>query len=230
MKTKPLLGLAILLAGLAVFSQAAAEQEPAPATIEVLGKAAVQAQPNIAVIAFAAESSRARAGEAVKENARQAEALLGALRPLLGPEDKLQTSRYNLHPIYDKGSHLKPSGYRVVNQVVVHTRLVDKVGDFVDAATAAGAGGIGSLQFQTDKAAEHSRQAAALAVEQARKNAEELAQAAGVAVKRVLQIRYTPQRPAVRLMAEAAVARAQTPIEPGELTIEAEVIMVFEIE
>lgn len=220
--------LLILCLGIAPLAGAA---EQMPPQLEVVGRGAVYAKPDIAVLSFAVETNRSRAADAVTENAQKADTLLKALKGLMGKEDKIQTSGYRVYPVYDKSDRLRPSGYRVSNRVVVETRQIENVGDFIDAAASAGAGSMGSLHFRSSQEAEYRSQAAAQAVGQARQTAETLSKAAGVSIKSIRQIRYMPQgRPGAGFMAEAAVARVQTPIEPGELTIEAEVTMVFDIE
>ncbi len=230
MKKNIIISAAALMLCLSVAPLARAAEQ-APPRLEVVGSGVVYAKPDIAVLSFAVETNRPRAADAVVENAQKADTLLKALKNLMGKEDKIQTSGYSVHPVYNQGDRLRPSGYRVSNRVVVETRQIENVGDFIDAAASSGSGSMGSLQFRSSQEAEYQRQAAAQAVGRARETAETLAKAAGVSLKSIRQIRYMPQgRPMARFMAEAAVARAQTPIEPGELTIEAEVTMVFEIE
>lgn len=203
--------------------------EPMPRQLEVVGSGVVYATPDIAVLSFAVESSQRGAANAVTENAKKADTLLQALKNLMGEQDKIQTSGYSVSPVYDRDNRLRPSGYRVSNQVVLETRQIDKVGAFIDAAASAEAGRMDSLQFRTTQEAEYLRQAAAQAVNQARQTAGVLAKAAGVTIKGIRQIRFLPQgQPVVRFM--AASAMPQTPIEPGELTLTAEVTMVFAIE
>lgn len=203
---------------------------PANATIEVIGRAAVSVTPDLALIAFAVETNARQASEAVSGNAQQTETLLEALRKIMGPQDKLQTTRFNLQPVYDKNDRLRPSGYRVGNRVTLETVQMGKIGDFIDAATASGAGRINSLQFRTARETEHRSEAAALAVGQARADAQNLANAAVVALGRVLRIHYAPHGSPGVFLEKAAVAMSRTPIEIGNLSIEAQVTMVFEIQ
>ena len=206
--------------------------EPVPptiATIEVIGRAAILVKPDAALIAFTVETNARQASEAVSGNAQQTEKLLDALRKIMGPEDKLQTTSFNLQPVFEKDDRLRPSGYRVGNRVTIDTIQMEKIGDFIDAAAASGAGKISNLQFRTTREAEYRSEAALLAVGQARANAQKLAHAAVVALGRVLRIRYTPHQAPGVFYEKAALAMSRTPIEIGDLTIEAEVSMVFEI-
>lgn len=219
--------LMLFLSGVSLASAA----EPIPRQLEVVGNGVVSAIPDIAVLSFAVESNQRSATDAVAENAKKADMLLKALKTLMGEQDKIQTSGYSVSPVYDRDNRLRPSGYRVSNQVTLETRQTDKVGAFIDAAAKAESGRMNSLQFRTSQEADYLRQAAAQAVAQARQTADVLAKAAGVSIKGIRQIRYMPQgRPVARFMAEAAMAMPQTPIEPGELTLTAQVTMVFVIE
>lgn len=200
------------------------------ATLEVIGHAAILAKPDVALIAFTVETIARQASEAVSGNAQKTETLLNALRKTMVSEDKLQTTNFNLQPVYDKDDRLRPSGYRVGNRVTIETVQMEKIGDFIDAAAASGAGKISNLQFRTTREENHRSEAAALAVGQARINAQKLAQAAGVVIGRVLRIRYAPQGGPGVFYEKATLAMSRTPIEIGDLSIEAEVTMVFEIE
>lgn len=224
--------LMIVTAFLVLFPWMAHADDAAPqttATLEVIGRAAIQVSPDLARIAFTVETSAPQASEAVSSNARKTETLLTALRRIMGPEDKLQTTRFNLQPVYDKDDRLRPSGYQVGNRVTVDTMQMDKIGDLIDAAAASNAGQISNLQFHTTREAAHRLEAAVLAVEQARTEAEKLARAAVVVLGPVLRIRYAPQNAPGVFFEKTTMAMSRTPIEVGDLTIEAEVSMVFEI-
>jgi len=223
----------LVTAFLVVFPWNASASDPIPptsATIEVIGRAAIRVKPDVALIAFAVDTNARQASEAVSSNAQQTEKLLDALRKVMDPEDKLQTTRFSLQPVYDNNDRLRPSGYRVSNRVTVETIQMGKIGDFIDAAAASGAGKINNLQFRSTREAEHRSEAAALAVGQAQANAQNLANAAVVALGRVLRIHYAPHGAPGVFYEKAAVAMSRTPIEIGDLSIEAQVTMVFEIQ
>lgn len=202
---------------------------PTTATLEVIGRAAVQVTPDVAQIAFTVETNARQASEAVSSNAQRTETLLTALRKIMGPEDKLQTTHFNLQPVYDKDDRLRPSGYQVGNRVTVDTMQMDRIGDLIDAAAASNAGQISNLQFRSTLEAAHRLEAAVLAVEQARADAEKLARAAVVVLGPVRRIRYAPPNAPGVFFEKATLAMSRTPIEVGDLTIAAEVSMVFEI-
>ena len=227
-----MLAIQLALAGYAIAEETAMQEaaKPVPATLEVAGRASVVVQPDTALLAFSVETNARQAEEAMAANAQKTEALIAGLRKIMSEEDNLQTANFSLQPVYEKDARLRPSGYRVSNRVSIETFQMGKIGQFIDQAAATGADTISSLQFRSSHEATHRAEAAVLAVGQARVEGQKLAQAAGVRIVRVLQIRYTPQGLPGIFYEKAALAASRTPIEIGDLTIDAEVVMVFEIE
>jgi uncharacterized protein YggE len=205
-----------------------ANEVPKPSTIEVVGKARVMTIPNVATVTFAVETNSTKAQQAVRENAKQTDRLLNGLKDMGGEKVKIRTSGFSLTPIYDKENRFQPRGYRVTNTVIVETKEIDKVGTFIDEASKAGVSRIGSLTFSTDGEEKLRREAAVQALNQAKDIAADLAQAAGLTIKRIVKLSYTPRGPAPLFRREAMTAAARTPIEVGEITLEETVHVVFE--
>ncbi len=202
-------------------------------TIDVSESASVTAPANLVRISFAVESNASEAGEAVRLNAGQTDALLKALKKAVGVEDTLETTGYSLNPVYGRGGTQVTTGYRVRNTVILTSKEVEKAGAFIDAATEAGANRIDSLSFAHDQADTLRDQAAVKALKKAVRTAERLADAAGMRVVRVVNIDYGSPGPEVRfsraVLAEAG-GRVPTPIEAGDLSVSASVRMTFEIQ
>ena len=212
----------IIFAGLSY-----AKEKPTPSTIEVTGKAKIMVMPNMATVSFAVETSATTAKQAAGENARKSNKLLNTLREVTAKEVKIKTSGFSLTPIYDKDSRLRPKGYWARNSVLLKTKSIDKLGTFIDEASRVGVSRIGSLTFSTDRDEELRKEAAVKAVQQARTIAEDLAKAAGLTIKKITKISYSPGGP-VRPYRMEAMAAARTPIEAGEISIEESVHVVFE--
>jgi uncharacterized protein YggE len=205
-----------------------AKEEPKPSTIEVVGKARLMTMPNVATVTFAVETNSTKAQQAVRENAKQTDKLLSDLKDIEGQRVKIRTSGFNLTPVYDKDNRFQPKGYRVTNTVIVETKEIDKVGTFIDEASKAGVSRIGSLTFSTDDEEKLRKEAAVQAVKQAREIAADLAKAAGLTIKKIVKLTYTPRGPAPLFRMEATAAAARTPIEVGEITLEETVHVIFE--
>ena len=205
-----------------------AQEKPTPSTIEVMGKATIMVMPNMATLSFAVETSATTAKQAAGENAKKSNKLLNTLREITSKEVKIKTSGFNLTPIYDKDSRLRPKGYRARNSILLETKSIDKLGTFIDEASRVGVSRIGSLTFSTDRDEELRREAAVKAVQQAKTIAEDLAKAAGLTIKRIIKISYGPGGPIRPYRMEAMAAAVRTPIEAGEMSIEESVHVVFE--
>ena len=220
----------VLISVMCVFVPYASAQEGA-STLEVVGKARVMVDPNAATLSFAVETAAATARKAVADNAARSQAVISALKKLLGPGDTVQTANYNLSPVYPRGERIRPEGYRVLNWVTVKTKKLDQVGEYIDAAVQAGASNIGNLQFHNDRQEEYRLEAAKMAVKNAIADANQLAATADRIIRRILKISYTPAEHFPRMMrAEASPAGFGTPIEPGQYPVESSVRLVFELQ
>lgn len=208
-----------------------AQADGGAATLEVVGRATMALQANTAVLSFSVITNARSASEAVKNNAQKTRTLLDRLQGQMGPDDRIDTSRFNLQPVYEKSQRYRPEGFRVENQVTLKTRLLDQVGALIDSAVDAGADQVGRLYFSSDKEMEYRILAREQAVENARRQARELAAAAELGLVRVLKIREVDRNGPgpVRMAMEAGARRAPTPILPGELQVEAAVEIIYEI-
>ncbi len=209
-----------------------AQQTGTLSTLEVSETASVSAPANLVRISFAVESNAGDAGESVRLNAQQTDALLKALRKMGSEEDRLETSGYRLNPVYGRGSPQTTTAYRVRNTVVLTSRNIKSAGAYIDAAAAAGANNVDNLSFSHDQGEMLRDKASVKALQKAVKTAERLAQAAGMIVKRIVKINYSSPGPVVRFArtAMAEAGGAPTPIEAGDLSVSATVFVVFEID
>ena len=228
----------------AAFGRWVDAEEPASApgrrTLAVTGQAEMAVAPDRVELSFAVETTAERAAAAVTENARQSAAVAAALKPVLGPDDTVSTTRYTIDPRYES---LGPTerrapritGYVVQNAVRVQSRQVDKVGAMIDAASGAGANRIGSLEFSLARRTEVMRTALEQAGADARAQAESAAKGLGVRLRGVVSA-STVSPPIVvsrryEAMAMTAEARsAPTPVEPGQITVTATLQVTYEIE
>ena len=209
---------------------------PSPPSISVDAEGKVVATPDLARLPLELETQAATAGAAGQENAKQADAMLKALKPVLGPEDKLRTLGYRLMPVHsykDKSSPPEIKGYRAVNQLEVKVLDVPRLGTVIDTALKNGATRVNGPFWSHSRLEELQRQAAVNALERARRLAEALAQAAGLKIKGVdkisTEIRIIAPRGAGEpyLMAKAGSPASPTPIEVGEEEIKAHLQAVF---
>ncbi|HEX6040449.1 SIMPL domain-containing protein [Longimicrobium sp.] len=235
---------AALAAGLALGAGAAqAQQAPPPPreqTIRVTGMGEARARPDQAIADFAVETASATAQAAASENAGVMDRVIAALVRAGVPRDRIETSGYNVFPEYDpqpRPDQTTPTvrGYRVINTVTVTLDDVARVGAVIDAALGAGANRVNGVRFGLRDPQAFRQRAIDDAVRRARADAEALAASLNVGLGMVREA-YTADvgtvQPVMYARMEMAADMAQsapTPINPGEQTVRATVVVVYSI-
>lgn len=213
----------------------AEQYEKSVMTVE--GHGEVTAKPDIAYLTISVETNSGNARDAVTENSRKTGKVLSVLKEITGPDDTLQTTAYNLQPVYEYDEKEKKSyitSYRVTSDVRLKTFLLDKLGEIIDVTTDEGANRISGPAFDNSERAKNKRKALALAVEDAKETARTVAGAAGVELVKIVRINpsYSFPGPVFKqnLRTSRMAESSDIPsIESGELTIEANVSIVYEI-
>jgi len=217
-------------------SAQSAPNTPAMRTIEVDGSGETRTSPDTADLDLAIETHAKTAEEAANRNSALAAKVIDALKSKLGNKGKITTGGYSLNPEYDQRPSQKPTiiGYNAQNTVTVNTGALDLVGPLIDAAIAAGANRVNSLNFSIKDDTKARTEAIAVATRDAHAQADALASALGVKLGKVLKATTVSEARPIPMrqtgMAMAMSARAATPVEPGELTVPATVSLTFEIE
>lgn len=209
--------------------------------VAVTGDATVEAQPDTAVVSIAVVTQNREASEAQAENASKTEAVVRAVRAAAGEGAEVKTSGYSLQPQYVYRENQAPliSGYVARNGVTVTTGELARVGALVDAASRAGANTIDGISFTLRKDRPAHDEALRQATREALEKARVMAQALGGRVVRVAEVQeVSAVRPfpvmqkdfeMMRGAVAGAVAQA-TPVEPGTLSVTAQVQLVAEVE
>jgi len=209
-------------------------------TISVSGRGEVSITPDLANISFSVETMASTASDAVKENAEKTSKVLKTLKTQIGKDDKMSTAGYNLSPVYEYNNQTKKSefnGYRATNVIMVKTYNLNNLGNLIDSAATAGSNNIQGLSFDTTKRDKYRREALVEAVVDAKTTADTVTNAAGVQITKILRISpsYDYPIPVYRDFSPSTIApppppSPATPIEAGEISINASVNMVFGIE
>jgi len=178
--------------------------------------------------------------DVTNENSRKVRRVIEALADAGADKDDIETSRFNVQPTYNRpprGTAPRIVGYRVENAITITTKNLDRAPGFIQGALQAGANRVASVNYgladERAKRAEVIKEAA----QNARADAEALAAASGVRLKRVLRIdldqpQFNRPQPMFRAeMARAVAEDASTPppLEAGDIQVSATVTMVFEI-
>jgi uncharacterized protein YggE len=214
-----------------------AHDEPAAGVLHVTGNGVVQVQPDRARLSFAVETEAEDARGAAARNAELMEAVLAALREAAGEGLTLETSGYNVVPVYEQRRPDGPrtpqiAGYRVVNQVSAVTDDLEGVGDLVDAGLGAGSNRISGLSFFVSDSRDAQDEAYRLAVADALRQARAMAAALGVELGPVEEVRGSSSPGQPRPMGDvmmAAEAAARTPVEAGSTNVTASVTIRFRL-
>jgi uncharacterized protein len=227
--------IVLLLAPAPLLAQQPAET---PRTLSVNAVGLVEREPEQGVIMLAVESEAPTARAAAEANATRMTQLVAALRRAGVRERDIRTVSYELRPEYareDRGREPpRIVAYRAVNMVQATVDTVARMGATIDAAIGGGANRVTSIQFRLrDPHAAHI-EAVAVAVRNARREAEAIAEAAGERLGPALTINtggYSPPRPPMpyaraEMMAMDAM---ETPIEGGTLTVTAHVNISYQL-
>jgi uncharacterized protein YggE len=231
--------LALVLAASA-FSARTTTATAAPAadadlrsTVTVLGDGRVLVQPDVATASFGVEANGPTLAEAQADASTRMQAVIDTLIGLGVPREEIKTNRLSVNPVYDPQDNSVVRGYRANNSVQVTLHNLDQVGSVVDAVTAAGANRVNGVSFSVDDLEAPKAQARALAVQNARVKADQLAGLAGMRITAVKSMEEsdgtsTPVRP--QAMAARAEAAPPPPVEPGSQEVRTQVNVTYIME
>jgi uncharacterized protein len=231
----------LIVSALLLMPAAASAQLPPqdqPRTISVSAVGTVELEPEQGVVLLAVESEGQTAQAAAAANAQRMTQLMTALRRAGLQDRHIRTTSYELRPEYAREQRGQEPprivGYRAVNMVQVTVDTVARMGGIIDAAIGSGANRVANIRFQLrDPQAAHA-EASALAVRNARRQAEAIAAAAGERLGPAMNISTggympPPQPPMMYARAEMAMADVATPVEGGTLTVTAHVSIVYRL-
>lgn len=208
-------------------------------TLNVSGEGIVTGTPDMASFSSGVVSEAKTAREALDANTQGVAAMIAAIKESGIEARDIATSGFSVQPQYappkkDSNEAPRVTGYQVRNTVSVRVRDLAKLGDLLDKVVTSGANQIGGISFDIAEPAKLQEQARVAAVQDARRQAEVIAQAAGVQLVRIISINSEPvMRPMPRMMAAPMMMKAEAaavPMEAGESEIRANVSITFEIE
>ncbi len=245
MKTKSLIASLVLVLAVALSACGPAMSsaaQPPMRNLNVAGVGTVTLTPDIAYIYLGVHTELPSASEAMAENNAQTTKLIDALKKFGVDKKDIQTTNFSIWP-FDKYDPLTgtPTGekfYAVDNTVYVTVRDLATLGDLLDTMVQAGANTINSIQFDVADKTAAIKEARAEAVENAKLQAQELADAAGVSLGEIFNISFydAGPYPFSDVYGKGGgggggveAAALSVPIQPGQLTITVTVNMTYEI-
>ncbi len=225
--------MAVMLSACAAGAPAANQTQPRLMTVD--GQVQVSATPDVAYISIGVHTEDPNAAAAVASNSDQAQRVMDALTAKGIDAKDLQTTNFSIYPQDEYDQEGKKTGTRFVvdNTVYVTLRDLTKVGEVLGAAVEAGANSIYGITFDVADKTSMLAGARDQAIAEARKQAEEMAKAAGVSLGAVQSINFYNNIPVP--MYDNKVVRAEgmgggsPPISAGQLTFSVNVTLTFEI-
>jgi hypothetical protein len=223
------------LCATSVFAQA--DMKEMKRTISVRGEGVITTAPDQVRLSVSVATRGENASSAMRSASAKTAEILAVLKNFGVDEKNIQTSRVNVSPTYDYSKQIQPPpivGYNAANDftVVFKGKLMEKVGEFMDKASAAGATNFGALQYETSKQRELERDAMKKAADDAKARADVLAKQLGASLGQVVTIAESATAGGpVPMMMKGAMMEAPSgpPVMQGELSIRAEVSVVFEL-
>jgi len=208
-------------------------------SLSVSGTGQVTLTPDIGYMTIGVQTEGSDASEAVAENNTKTQKVIQALVKA-GVESKdIKTTNFSIYPQQKYDDRGNPTGeitYIVNNSVYVTMRDLNIVGDLLNVVIESGANTIQGIQFDVEDKTVAFAEAQEKAVANAQAQAENLAEAAGVTLGRVITINTfggpipIPKYDGMGGGGLAVAEAASVPISPGEMMVSVEVSIIYEIE
>jgi len=203
-------------------------------TIQVTGTGSVRAEPDSAAIRIGVTTEDSNAQTAVSRNTAATAKVIAELEAASIEKKDLKTSNFSVYPQYRTEGDTKRQvlTYRVSNTVTVTIRDIAKVGDILTKVVAAGSNQINGPIFSVSNPDNFLNEARKKAVENALAKAGAYASAAGLKLGPVLEMTeagaFAPSF-ATRASGYTRSAAAPVPIEAGQESLEAHIVLVIEL-
>jgi hypothetical protein len=234
-----LLALVVLIA-----TRLAPAQDPVPErplyerTISVQGTGRAAAPPDMATVRIGVTSQAETAVAAMAANNEQVAAVIDTIKGFQVAARDIQTSNFNVSPMYQqgqRGGQRSPRivGYQVNNQVQVRMRNLPELGRLLDGVVTSGSNQINGIQFGIDNTDSLMDTARDEAIADARRRAGRYATAANVKVGKVVVISEQSVMRPMPVYAQSRLMMAEAdsvPIEAGEHEVELNVTVVFALQ
>ena len=150
--------------------------------INVNGTGVVMADPDTAKINLSVETTGKTSELAQKENNKIVQSVTKAMQNMGVTKENIVTTYTSVYPQYDYNELTDKhtvQGYRSYTDLQVTTKDIDNTGKYIDAALKAGATGTNGVNFSVADQSVYYSQALQVAVKNAGKSAEAIAQAYG---------------------------------------------------
>jgi Uncharacterized conserved protein len=205
-------------------------------TISVSGTGRIVLSPDTADLRLGVSATAKTVKAARSLAATSMTAVIASLKKLGIAEADIQTTTLSLQPVYDYSYNTNPprlTGYQLSNAVAVTIRDLDKLGDAIDNALAAGATSLDGVSFRVADQTAAEQQARQAAITEAKAKAKTLADAAGISISGVASISETvapvpyPVYYGFNAAGAPGAKDVQTPVAPGSTEVTVTVAVVY---
>lgn len=200
--------------------------------ISVVAQGEATVAPDMAVVSLAVTGDGKELAATRDDVNRRSSAVLAKIRELGIAEADINAPDVGIHPQYDYRKGQRLTGYRVVRQMAVKVRDLDRLGRVLDGVVAAGANEVQGAQMTASDPSTAEHEALRAAVAAARAKAEAMSDAAGVKLGAVQRIEedpgHEPPMSRMGMMAMSESADASTEVVAGDLTVTRHIRAWFE--
>lgn len=207
--------------------------------VSVVGKGELSIKPDIAYLSIGVSTTADTAQEAQKGTAAKISKLTALFKSTWGIADKdIQSSQFNVQPnyTYTEKDGQKVKGYNAQHTLEVSYRDLTKVGQLLDAASAAGANNIGNVRFAIEDPSAFEAQVIEKAMQNADVKAAAIAKAAKRGVGQVVTVIQSDDGNHPVVYAEAASMQkmsmdnnAGSSVEPGQVKVTTQLNVTYEL-
>lgn len=195
-------------------------------SMTVFGTGSISAMPDVLTIRLDVVTEHLDLTIAQQFNAEKISRVLQAITERGIPRENIRTVEYTIQPKYDyqNGEQLF-TGYEVTHGLLIEIRDINEAGKIIDSAVQLGVNRVGNIQLQIKNPQPIYLHALALAMRDAEKKAQTIAQTLHLTLnpKPISITEITPQQAQPFL----ALNKTSTQIESGQIIIQATVQLVY---
>ncbi|WP_043932812.1 SIMPL domain-containing protein [Bacillus sp. EB01] len=199
--------------------------------IQVQGEGSVAASPDTATVTVGVSTEVQDLVQGQQQNARAVAAVIQSIQQTGIPAENIKTLDYRIESVYDYKDGVQTfRGYKITHLLQVTISDLEKVGTVVDTAVQNGANYISDIAFTAKRKEGLYNEALELAVRNSFNKAKTIAGAINVALDSV-PVQVTEEnriaRPLMEYQVPMVKGATSTPIQPGQLLIEATVTAIY---
>lgn len=202
--------------------------------ITVTGNEKVKVVPDVADIEFGVTTQADDAAKCQTDNSGEVDRVLEHLKSLGIEEKSIQTNNYQLSPRYDWSADTQTIiGYEMTTNITVTGLPLDQTGKLMSDSVNAGINYISAVSYRCSSYDASYQEALTLAIQSATTKAQAMAAAGSKNLGAVIAMEESRPNQAVRYSNYAKGAAteqaADMAVMPGEVDVEAEVMVTFEL-